>query len=130
MGIHSFRAHSARTAERLIRDNPVHVAVVDLGLPMDDPCDRADGPIAGEEAGTRILELLSRLDAPPPTVVVQAPRSSRDASRSLASALRCGAYAVVDRSAADLEFMLEVLRRCMAKFYQGRWPGSLGPRSI
>ena len=36
-----------------------------------------------------------------------------------------GAFAVVDRprGSSDLEVMLEVLRRCLGRFYQGRWPG-------
>src|SRR6185503_14369303 len=37
MGVHSVRARSARQAEQVIRTIPVHIAVVDLGLPLDEP---------------------------------------------------------------------------------------------
>ncbi len=123
MGIHSVRARSARQAERVIRTVPVHIAVVDLGLPLDES--QQSGPSGpGEESGPRILELLARLEAPPPTVVVKGPRSGRDNNREMAAALRSGAFAVVDRAGVDVEQMLEVLRRCLHRFYHGRWPGS------
>lgn len=121
IGVTAMRAQSARQAERVIRSAEVHIAVVDLSLPLDECMSQA-----GEEGGTRILDLLSRMPAPPPTVVVQAPRGHRDGARSMNAALRCGAFAVVDRSAADLELMLEVMRRVLAKFYGSRWPGGSG----
>ncbi len=126
MGVHSLRARTAREAERAIRNNPVHIAIVDLGLPLDAAHSTPAGASTnqGEEAGPRVLELLRRLDSPPPTVVVQQSRSSRDASRHMSAALRCDAFAVVDRAAADVELMLKVLQRCLQRFYQGRWPGS------
>jgi hypothetical protein len=36
-----------------------------------------------------------------------------------------GAFAVVDRprQASDLNLMLEVLRRCLLRHYDGMWPG-------
>ncbi len=124
IGILAIRAQSAREAEHVIRSAPggVHIAVVDLTLPLDE---RGDSSI--EEGGTRILDLLARMPAPPPTVVVQAPRGHRDGARSMNAALRCGAFAVVDRSAADLEVMLEVMRRVLARFYGSRWPGAGQP---
>jgi len=35
------------------------------------------------------------------------------------------AFAVIDRprDVTDLEVMLEVLRRCLHRFYRGQWPG-------
>lgn len=120
MGVWSVRARSAREAEHVIRIVPVHIAVVDLGLPFDD---EVGAGRSADEAGTRILELLRRLADPPPTVIVKAPRTHRDDARHLNAALRCGAFAVVDRTAIDLEQMLEVLRRCLRRFYHDRWPG-------
>ena len=120
MGVHYLRVRTAREAERAIRTNPVHIAVVDLGLPLDST---PTTPAPSEEAGPRVLELLRRLESPPPTVVVQRPRSARDASRHMSHALRCDAFAVVDRAAADVELMLKVLQRCLQRFYHGRWPG-------
>lgn len=123
LGVAAVRAQSARAAERAIRTLPIHIAVVDLSLPLDD----ADSATAAEESGTRILDLLSRLDAPPPTVVVQSPRGQREATRCMNTALRCGAFAVVDRSAADLELMLGIMQRALRRFYNDQWPGTAPP---
>lgn len=119
MGILSLKAGTGREASEVIKANRIHIAVVDLGLPLDAPETSAD------EGGPRLLELLARLRQPPPTVVVKRSRSHRDDSREIAAALRAGAFAVVDRprGSSDLEVMLEVLRRCLGRFYQGRWPG-------
>ena len=122
MGIASVQARSARAAERFITAMPIHIAVVDLTLPLDERID----PSQAEEAGTRILDLLARLANPPPTVVIQSPRGQRDAARCMNTALRCGAFAVVDRTAADLELMLGIMQRCLARFYGGSWPGPRG----
>ncbi|MFN0010696.1 MAG: hypothetical protein ACKVS8_03530 [Phycisphaerales bacterium] len=123
MGISAVRAMTARHAERVIRSTPIHIAIVDLGLPLDEACD-AGATAAGVEgeAGTRVLDLLARLTDPVPTVIIQAPRSQRDGRRTMAAALNCGAFAVVDRAAADLEFMLGVMRRCLDRHYGSRWP--------
>ncbi len=141
MGVRSVRVNSAREAERFIRTNNVHIAVVDLGLPINPPSPFPPGvnasnasasngvPAAGssmpteESGGARVLELLRRLESPPPTVVVKAPPTRRDDARHIAAALRSDAFAVVDRAAADLELMLKVLHRCFDRYYQGRWPG-------
>ena len=132
MGIQSMRASSAREAERVIRSATIHIAVVDLGIPLHDASGPSSSPSAlapdpaAEEGGTRILELLSRMPSPPPTVVVQSPRTHRDGARCMHAALRCGAFAVVDRSAAEIEMMLDILRRCVGKFYDNKWPTGLG----
>jgi hypothetical protein len=117
MGVRSLRAGSAREAERVIRTMPVHIAVVDLRLPLDEREPQ-------QEAGARVLELLSRLSQQPPTVVLKSPSRVREEARHLSSALRCNAFAVVDRTAADLELMLSVMQRVLARHYQGRWPGA------
>jgi DNA-binding response OmpR family regulator len=119
LGIRSLRASSGRQASQVISESPVHIAVVDLGLPLDEAHRES------EEGGARLLELLSRLRQPPPFVVVKTARTRRDESREIATALRLGAFAVVDRprDSSDLELMLEVLRRCLHRHYRGRWPG-------
>jgi len=117
MGVHALRAASGLEATQVIRLNPVHIAVVDLGLPLE-----SDAPAS--EGGPRLLEILRRLDQPPPTVVVKSARTQRDEARLLGAALRAGAFAVIDRprSSGDIELMLDVLRRCLHRFYSGRWP--------
>lgn len=120
MGIASLRAQSGREASQVLQTSRVHVAVVDLGLPLD----RAAGP-SDHDGGTRLLELLARLKEPPPVVVIKQAQTRRDESRELAAALRLGAFAAIDRPRGDndLDVVLDVLRRVLIRYYQGRWPG-------
>ncbi len=119
MGIQSHIAHCADAAQRVIDTNPIHIAIVDLALPLDQLSQ-------SEESGPRLLNLLTRLASPPPIVVIKRNRTARDDMRELSAALRAGAFAVVDRPNAqrDLESLLEVLRRCLTRHYEGRWPGA------
>lgn len=123
MGVRSLRASDGREASQVIRSYPIHIAVVDLGLPLEST--GAQGDAAREEGGTRLLEVLTRLASPPPTVVVKRSLTRRDDSREIAAALRMGAFAVIDRprEPSDLEILLEVLRRVLHRYYRGRWPG-------
>lgn len=131
LGVQAVRASSARQAERIIRSTEVHLAVVDLSTPMEDTprgFTANDAAMAHlEEAGTRILELLNRLHQAPPTVVLKSPQQSRDEHRQVHHALRCNAFAVVDRTAADLETMLNVMQRAVCRFYKDRWPTQQPP---
>lgn len=122
MGVQSLCAGSGRQATDMIRRVPIHIAVVDLALPLDESNGTA------EEGGSRLLDILARLSQPPPTVVIKRSRSHRDDHRDITAALRAGAFAVIDRprDARDLELMLDVLRRCLVRFYEGRWPGCGG----
>ncbi len=119
MGIRSLTAGCGREASQVISQNPIHIAVVDLGMPLEQTRPET------ANAGCRLLEVLRRLDSPPPTVVVKRPQSSRDEQRELTAALRAGAFAVIDRphESGDLELLLEVLRRVLARHYAGSWPG-------
>lgn len=124
MGIHSHRAPSGRAASDVIKSIPIHIAVVDLALPMDGNAPSTTTP-SGPDGGPSLLSLLSRLASPPPTLVIKRARSSRDDQAELSAALRAGAFAVMDRprSDRDLELLLEMLRRVLQRHYQGRWPG-------
>lgn len=127
MGIQSHRATDARDASRVIESTPIHIAVVDLALPLE--CS-ADGCKPSEEAGPRVLELLGRLREPPPTLVIKRGRTSRDDRREMSAALRAGAFAVLDRPRAqqDLETLLELLRRVLTRHYRDTWPTSWPPQ--
>ncbi len=126
IGVQSHVAASARTAQRVIESNPIHIAVVDLALPLDEGPESCD---AANESGVALLDLLARLPVPPPTVVIKRRRSARDDRREIAAALKAGAFAVVDRPNAqnELEMLLEVLGRCLNRHYAGRWPNSQPP---
>ena len=125
MGIQSHRAADAREATRVIESMPIHVAVVDLALPLERAMCESD---RCEEAGPRVLALLARLKTPPPTLVIKRGRTNRDDRREMAAALKAGAFAVLDRPRAqqDLETLLEVLRRVLSRHYANRWPGQAG----
>ena len=57
MGVHSLRAGTGREATLAIDSFPIHMAIVDLSLPLDANPDPAGAP----EAGPRLLEILRRL---------------------------------------------------------------------
>ena len=119
LGIRSLRAETGTDASQTIRTYPIHIAIVDMGLPMS--C----GDPRFTPAGPQILELLRRVETPPPIVAVKTDHSHRDNARHLAAALRAGVFAVVDRphGPGDLELMLGVLHRVLRRHYQDRWPG-------
>lgn len=124
LGIHSIKVGSGRAATEVIRTMPVHIAVVDLAIPLEDRCEEPAGGGGDEPAGMRILQLLRRLDQPPPTVVVQQPAvSRRERDRVLTSALREGAFTVLE-SPVHLETLLEVMRRIVRRHYADLWPAS------
>ena len=116
MGITSIKAETGEQAADFIQQQPVHIALVDLEIPL-----RGGG--GGQEAGgARILQLLRRLDQPPPTVVIRPKQAnSRDDGRGLATSLREGAFAVLDRP-LHIEAILETLRRVLRRHYQDAWP--------
>ncbi len=122
LGVEVLTAGSGHEATSVIRDTPVHIAVVDLALPMG----ASDNPNESREAGLRILELLARLEEPPPTVVIRRRCTPREGSRGLASALAAGAFAVVDRP-VQLETVLDIMRRVVRRHYSGRWPTGAQP---
>ncbi len=128
MGILSLEARTGAHASRIIQTTPIHVAVVDLALPLDDADD-----VTPElsEGGSRILELLARLESPPPVVAVKRSRTHRDDTRDISSALRLGAFAIIDRPSglSDLNLILDILRRCLERHHRGCWPRNPDPES-
>jgi DNA-binding response OmpR family regulator len=123
LGINSIRVDTGEEAERVIRTYAVHIAVVDLAIPLrkSDDVPRA-APTLLTEGGSRMLQLLRRLESPPPMVVIRPPAASaRESVRSLLESLREGAFAVLDRP-VDLENMLEVMRRILRRHYADCWP--------
>ncbi|MCA9294916.1 MAG: response regulator transcription factor [Phycisphaerales bacterium] len=116
LGIRTIRVSTGEEAEDVIETTPIHVAVVDLAMPLSpNSTDKA-------ACGTRLLQLLRRLESPPPMVLVRPPQAvARESSRGLSQALREGAFAVVDQPYA-LECMLEVMRRIIRRYYSNRWP--------
>ncbi|MDZ4830210.1 MAG: hypothetical protein SGJ09_08450 [Phycisphaerae bacterium] len=118
LGIDCHRCRSGVEATEFLYHAPVHIAIVDLSIPME-PDSAHPAP-----AGPRVLQLLRRLEQPPPTVVVRPPQPCfRDSARGLSDALREGAFAVID-GPVRLESMLEVLRRVVRRHYRDHWPAA------
>lgn len=150
MGITAHRATSGKQASTIISSTPIHIAVVDLGLPLDDaPAGQTPSDAALAQGGPRLLEMLRRLAQPPHTVVIKRMRGARDERREVAAALKLGAFAVIDpprpaaaktttsqatgqASTGEIEVLLEVLRRILYRHYQGRWPqgGGVVPPTV
>jgi len=121
LGIHSMRVYSGEEAAELISTTAIHIAVVDLAIPLHKPRERDAPP---PPSGPRVLQLLRRLEEPPPTVVVRPPQpAARESARTLSDALRQGAFAVLDRPLA-IETLLEVMRRVLRRHYADHWPRS------
>ena len=111
-GVHIIQARSGVEASNVIRSATVHIAIVDLALPLD-----GSSIGSSEPAGVRVLQLLRRLDAPPPTIVVRPPQATRrESSRGLVDALLDGAFSVVDRPCHP-ETMLRIMQRVMARHF-------------
>ena len=125
MGIHSLQASTGEEAASLIQNQPVHIAVVDLEIPLASSAGRR---VAG---GPRILQLLRRLDPSPPTILVRPKQASgREDARGLVASLKEGAFAVIDRP-LHIEVLLETLRRVLRRHYMDTWPAtaSQGPET-
>ena len=118
MGVRSWRVRSGLEAAKVIERVQVHIALVDLSLPLDENQETT----SSEEGGARLLELLGRLATPPPTVVVKRGKTHREDSRALCNALQAGAFAVLERP-VHVEAALEVMRRILARYYGDQWPG-------
>lgn len=147
MGIRCLAATCGDEAQRIIKSVSIHIAVVDLAIPLRaasalntnsapstaTPSDanrpaRPSSPtpampIGAAEAGARLLQLLRRLESRPPIIVIRPPQPTmRESARTLAEALDAGAFAVLDRP-VHLEAMLDALRRIVRRHYANHWPG-------
>ena len=122
LGINTVRATSGEEAADVIRTIRVHIAVVDMTVPLQRMIREAEATAVESEGGPRILQLLRRLEQPPPVVVMRPPQPARrENSRLLTEALREGAFTVLDQP-VPLESMLEVMRRILRRHYADVWP--------
>lgn len=124
IGISCFRAQSGDEASDFIRREHVHIAVIDLSIPMHpvSPAQQSTGRAV--PAGPRVLQLLKRLEQPPPTIVVR-PRQvdPAESARNLSDALRDGAFTVLD-DPVPVETMLQALERVVRRHYRDHWPAA------
>lgn len=122
MGVNTWVVHSGREAVDVVGKVRLHLAVVDLSLPMECGGSGPASPLANEEAGCRLMQLLSRQAGSPPTIVIKPRRTRQEDARALLAALQAGVFAVLDRP-VHLEAVLEALQRALRRHYADRWPG-------
>jgi len=125
IGIRCYRAESGDEASEVIRREHVHIPVIDLSIPMHPVSPRArQSGARAVPAGPRVLQLLRRLEQPPPTIVVR-PRQvdPSESARNLADALRDGAFTVLD-DPVPIESMLQALERVVRRHYRDHWPAA------
>ncbi len=122
-GIQCLRAKTGDEVSDVVRRAAVHIAVIDLSIPMHERRGMEAAPRT-VQAGPRVLQLLRRLDCPPPTIIVR-PRQvdPAESNRILAEALRDGAFTVLD-DPVPVETMLQVLERCVRRYYRDHWPAA------
>lgn len=126
-GVRAIRAECLAHAVEVLEQTPIHVAVVDLGLPADESAPSAEDqrfdPPRRLPGGMKLLQVMRRMERRPPAVVVV--RGKRFDSRIddfiLAEAMRLNVFSVMDKPVA-LEQMLAVLQRALERFYGGTWP--------
>ncbi|MDE1038154.1 MAG: hypothetical protein OR996_04840 [Phycisphaerales bacterium] len=115
-GIRTLTAKNGEDAVRMIENSEIHIAIVDVGIPLVSKGSTA------KPGGERVLQLLRRLTPQPPTIVIRPRQSSkRENARGLARSLQEGAFTVVDRPAV-LETLLDALHRALRRHYADRWP--------
>ncbi len=122
MGIASIRVETGEEAEHVIRTTSIHIAFVDMAIPLRRGAGPTPDAVCETPGGSRVIQLLRRLDQPPPLVILRSMQTqSRESTRGLCEALREGAFAVVDQP-VQLESILEVMRRILRRHYSGLWP--------
>ena len=120
LGVQSIKVDSGREAEDVIRQTPVHIAVIDMSIPLDDV--QPNEP--HKPAGAKVLRLLRRLSPVPPIVAVRRPEPvESERVRALSQALREGAFTVVDQP-VNLEIMLQIMQRILKRYYADVWPNN------
>ena len=119
-GIRAIAVASIDQALSVIRDQPIHAAVVDLGLPT---LSGSQSP-RSEPGALKLLNVIKQLNPAPPTVVVRDRRFDRRTDdRVLRYALKLEAFSVLDQP-VNLEQLLRVLKRLVERHYKGRWPAN------
>ncbi len=127
-GIDCFTARSADEVSSFIRSAVVHIAVIDLGIPMHPPQPRssslAEGVSRTVAGGARVLQLLRRLEQPPPLILVRPPQADpTESARTLRAALHDGVFTVVDDPTGPngMEHLLRALKSCVDRHFAHHW---------
>ncbi|MSR40847.1 MAG: hypothetical protein EXS10_02970 [Phycisphaerales bacterium] len=125
-GIDCFTARSADEVSEFVRAAVVHIAVIDLMIPMYPPssASASEGVSRTVAGGTRVLQLLRRLAQPPALILVRPPQADpSESARTLREALQEGVFSVVDDPSGPhgMERLLRALRSCVDRHYAHHW---------
>jgi len=129
-GVRAIRVESVRQAIDVIDHEPIHMAVVDLALPVDQPeSPPAYRPSRGSldadrasDGALKLVQVIRRLDPTPPTVIIRGRLfQPRIDDRILREALTLNVFSVLDEP-VQMEQVLRVLQRVMQRYYGDAWP--------
>ncbi len=120
LGVEAFVATTGRQALALAEEHQIHAALIDLHTPRGDQAGHAG--TTGSGGGIWLLEVLARRPQRPPVVVVNTRTyTPAAAQRYLNTALRLGAFSVIDQP-IELDQLLRVIQRLIDRNYRGQWP--------
>ena len=102
-GVLTVSAQTGREALEIIRDRPVHVAVLDQQMP--------------QLGGLQVVKLMRELPTSPPAILLAAQLTTQ----LLHEALGMHVFTVL-RKPVDLNVLLDSLARVLRRHYSSKWP--------
>lgn len=130
-GVHAIPVRTVDEAVREIEVRPIHVALVDLALPLGSEIEQSPRtePYNPHRlpGGLKLLQILRRQANRPPAIVAVRGRlfDRRFDDRLLAEALKLDVFSVLDKP-VELEQLLQVLMKALRRHYGDAWPGTPG----
>jgi two-component system sensor histidine kinase RpfC len=103
-GVLTVSVQTGREALEIIRDRPVHVAVLDQQMP--------------QLGGLQVVKLMQELPNCPPAILLAAQLTTQ----LLHEALGMHVFTVL-RKPVDLNVLLDSLARVLRRHYESKWPG-------
>jgi CheY-like chemotaxis protein len=103
-GVLTVSARSGREALDIMRDRPVHVAVLDQQMP--------------QLGGLQVIRLMRELPSSPPAILLAAQLTTQ----LLNEALGMQVFSVL-RKPVEVNLLLDSLARVLRRHYESKWPG-------
>lgn len=102
-GVDTLCARNGRDALRLIETRPVHVAVLDVQMPL--------------LGGMQVVRLMREMHRAPPAILL----TQQVTTHLLHEAVGMSVFSVLSKP-VDFNVLLDSLARVMNRHYAGRWP--------
>lgn len=117
LGVEASIATDSKQALTILETTPIHAAVIDLNTPAPQA-----GSTSADAGGLWLLQVIHRLPAAPPVVVVNSQSySQRQVGRRLNQALDLGAFSVVNWP-VQIDTLLSTFQRLIERAYNNNWP--------